>query len=101
MINIKGGIIKVNKYNTRVREIVSDMYVGYSKDKQETLKTLRKVQTKLDNEDGKLTYNDYIKLSKQKTNLQDKIKELEIRIDCMDLVREICLNVCEELNTKT
>lgn len=91
----------MNKYNTRVREIVSDMYVGYSKDKQEVLKTLRKVQTKLDNEDGKLTYNDYIKLSKQKTNLQDKIKELEIRIDCMDLVREICLNVCEELNTKT
>ena len=96
MINIKDGIIKVNKYNTRVREIVSDIYVGYSKDKQETLKTLRKVQTKLDNEDGKLTYNDYIKLS-----LQDKIKELEIRIDCMDLVREICLNTSDELNNKT
>ena len=43
----------MSKYNQRVRESISDLIVGYSKDKQELLKELLAVQTKLDNKDGK------------------------------------------------
>ena len=85
----------MNKYNQRVRESISDLLVGYSKDKQELLKELLAVQTKLDNKDGKLTYTNYLTLSKKKETLQAKINEIEIRLDCLDMVRELCLNIAD------
>ena len=85
----------MSKYNQRVRESISDLIVGYSKDKQELLKELLAVQTKLDNKDGKLTYTNYLTLSKKKETLQAKINEIEIRLDCLDMVRELCLNIAD------
>lgn len=85
----------MSKYNQRVRESISDLIVGYSKDKQELLKELLAVQTKLDNKDGKLTYTNYLNLSKKKETLQAKINEIEIRLDCLDMVRELCLNIAD------
>lgn len=87
----------MSKYNQRVRESISDLIVGYSKDKQELLKELLAVQTKLDNKDGKLTYTNYLTLSKKKETLQAKINELEIRLDCFDMVRELCLNIADTI----
>ena len=69
----------MNKYNQRVRESISDLLVSYSKEKQERLRELWIVQTRLDNEDGKLTYTDYVDLTNKKETLQNKINELEIR----------------------
>lgn len=87
----------MSKYNQRVRESISDLIVGYSKDKQELLKELLAVQTKLDNKDGKLTYTNYLTLSKKKETLQAKINEIEIRLDCLDMVRELCLNIADTI----
>lgn len=85
----------MSKYNQRVRESISDLLVSYSKEKQERLRELWIVQTRLDNEDGKLTYTDYVDLTNKKETLQNKINELEIRLDCLDMVREICLNTAD------
>lgn len=85
----------MNKYNQRVRESISDLLVSYSKEKQERLRELWIVQTRLDNEDGKLTYTDYVDLTNKKETLQNKINELEIRLDCLDMVRELCLNIAD------
>ena len=91
------GSYNTSKYNQRVREAISDLIVGYSKDKQDYLKELLNIQTKLDNKDGTLTYTNYLAYSKEQENLQNKIKELEIKLDCLDLVREICLNIVDEM----
>ena len=86
----------MSKYNNRVRQAISDLYVKYSKEKSKCMEELREVQTLLYNQDGKLLYNDYMALVAKENRINKKIEELDIRIDSMDIAREVCLNAAEE-----
>ena len=86
----------MSRYNNRVRQAISDLYVKYSKEKSKCMEELREVQTLLYNQDGKLLYNDYMALVAKENRINKKIEELNIRIDSMDIAREVCLNAEEE-----
>ena len=60
------------------------------------MEELRKVQTLLYNQDGTLLHNDYMALVEKEKRINKKIEELDIRIDSMDIAREVCLNAAEE-----
>jgi hypothetical protein len=88
--------IILSRYNNRVRQAISDLYVKYSKEKSKYMEELRKVQTLLYNQDGNLLHNDYMALVEKEKRINKKIEELDIRIDSMDIAREVCLNAAEE-----
>ena len=89
----------MDKYYDRVRERVSDLYVQYSKTRQDYSVRLILIEEKL-KETSIITYEQYMSLSAEKEHILERIKELTIRIDCMDIVREICLNTSDELYDK-
>lgn len=85
-----------NKYNTRVRQAISDNYVEYSKTRAMTIRERENVIEKLRAETKTLSYNDYISLQEKADRLSKEIEELNIQIDIWDKAREICLNIAEE-----
>lgn len=55
----------MQKYNTRVREAMSEEYVKSSKKKAKLQRQYEKVLERLDTEASKLCYNEYITLQKR------------------------------------
>ena len=87
----------IEKYNTRVRQAISDSYMEYSKTKAMTEKELENVNERLRCEAKTLPYRDYISLQKKSAMLAQEIVELSIQIDIWDKAREICLNIADEM----
>ena len=85
-----------NKYNTRVRQTISDNYVEYSKTKSMLVRERVNVVERLKLEEKTLSYKDYISLQERADRLAKEIEELNIQIDIWDKAREICLNIAEE-----
>lgn len=87
----------IEKYNTRVRQAISDNYMEYSKTKAMAEKELENVNERLRLEAKTLPYRDYISLQKKSAMLANEIVELSIQIDIWDKAREICLNIADEM----
>lgn len=87
----------VKKYNTKVRQAISDEYVRCSKEKAEAEKEFEKLAVQLANDDGILTHKQYLKLSGDAEYLRRKIEDLGVELDTWDKAREICLNIADEL----
>ena len=87
----------VEKYNTRVRQAISDNYMEYSKTKAMAEREREAVIEKLRAERRTLSYNDYIPLQEKAERLAKEIEELNIQIDIWDKAREICLNIADEI----
>lgn len=87
----------IEKYNTRVRQIISDNYMEYSNKKAMAEKELENVNERLRHESKILPYRDYISLQKKSAMLANEIVELSIQIDIWDKAREICLNIADEM----
>lgn len=85
------------KYNTKVRQAISDKYIECTKIKGEVLRQLEEIAQRLANEKDKLTYSEYLNLKSKAGYLENRIKELNIQIDIWDEAREICLNVADEV----
>ena len=85
-----------NKYNTRVRQAISDELIKCSKRQQEYNMKYHCVMARLASEKDTLPYSQYIQLEAEREFLI-KIQEVEkIKYDIWDKAREICLNVADE-----
>lgn len=87
----------MQKYNTRVREAMSEEYVKSSKKKAQLQRQYEKVLERLDTEVSKLCYNEYITLQKRAEDLKWLYEDEQIRFDTWDKAREICLNIADEV----
>lgn len=87
----------MEKYNTRVRQAMSEEYVKSSKKKSQLQMEYEKVLRRLDTEASKLCYNEYITLKKRAEDLKRQYEDEQIRFDTWDQAREICLNVADEV----
>lgn len=87
----------MEKYNTRVRQAMSEEYVKSSKKKTQLQREYEKVLEQLDIEASKLCYNEYITLQKRAEDLERLYEDEQIRFDIWDKAREICLNVADEV----
>lgn len=87
----------MEKYNTRVRQAMSEEYVKSSKKKAQLQKEYADVLDLLENSKDRLTYREYIALQKQSEDLKRQYEDEQIRFDIWDQAREICLNVADEV----
>lgn len=87
----------MQKYNTRVREAVSEEYVKSSKKKSQLQREYEKVLERLNTEASKLCYNEYITLQKREEDIKRQYEDEQVRLDIWDQAREICLNVADEV----
>ena len=86
----------INKYNTRVRQAISEEYVKCSKRKNDFLNEHVIVSTRLMSEADTLPYTEYKQLEKENEYLLQMIKTEEIKLNIWDMAREICLNIADE-----
>ena len=87
----------MEKYNTKVRQAISDEWVRCSKQKAEMEKEYEKIALQLANDNGILTHKQYLKLSGDAEHLRRKIEDLGVELDTWDKAREICLNIADEM----
>ena len=87
----------MEKYNTKVRQAISDEWVRCSKQRAETGKEYEKIALQLANDNGILTHKQYLKLSGDAEHLRRKIEDLGVELDTWDKAREICLNIADEI----
>lgn len=90
----------MKKYNTLVRQAISDKYVECSKTKSMVIKERQLLISKLELEKETLPYNEYIKLQKKSETMAKDIEELSIQLNVWDVAREICLNVADGYPTE-
>lgn len=88
--------MNIDKYNTRVRQAISEEYVKCSKVKQEFFNAYTVAKVRLESEKDTLSYNEYKRLEEEKEFLFKMMKIEEIKLDTWDKAREICLNVADE-----
>ena len=90
----------INRYNTRVRQAMSDKYVECSKRMQEIerekLEQRRTLERYMAGEET-LTYREYKDLKSSLDCLYSEYRELDIRLAVWDEAREICLNIADEM----
>ena len=88
--------MNINKYNTRVRQAISDELVKCSRRKQEYKNKHACIMVRLASEKDTLPYSEYMQLAKERDFLV-KMQEVEdIKLDIWDMAREICLNIADE-----
>lgn len=90
----------MKKYNTLVRQAISDKYVECSKTKSMVTKERQLIISRLELEKETLPYNEYIRLQKKSEKMAKEIEELSIQINVWDMAREICLNVADDHPTE-
>ena len=88
----------MDKYNTKVRQAISDKYVECSKSRAKAMKESEKISLQLAYETDGLTYKQYLELNNKLVCLNKEIERLGVEIDTWDKAREICLNVADEMN---
>lgn len=87
---------EMKKYNTLVRQAISDKYVECSKTKSMVSKERQLIISRLELEKETLPYNEYIRLQKKAETMAKEIEELSIQLNVWDMAREICLNVADD-----
>ena len=91
----------INRYNTRVRQAISDKYVEANKRKQEISRQLEEQRIELAKfMDGKktLTYKEYIDVKSSIDQLHREDDRVSIEIELWNEAREICLNIADEVD---
>lgn len=90
----------INRYNTRIRQAVSDKYVECGKRQraieQETLELQRKLKNFMDGVE-QLTYQEYVDVRSSIDALDRESRELDIRRAVWDEARELCLDIADEM----
>ena len=88
----------INKYNTRVRQAISDELVKCSRRKQEYTNKHACIRARLYSEKDTLPYSEYMRLVDEREFLV-KMQEVEgIKLDVWNMAREICLNIADEVD---
>ena len=86
----------MNKYNTKVRQAISEEYVKCSKRKQELINEINIITVRLSEADT-LLYKEYKRLETERESLWKEVEVETIKLDVWDMAREICLDVADEL----
>lgn len=89
--------MNIDKYNTRVRQAISDEYIKCSKEKQKLNEQYTCICRRLRDEADTLPYNEYIRLEKETERIFNAIHVVEIELHIWDQAREICLNIADEI----
>lgn len=87
----------MEKYNTRVRQAMSDEYVKCSKRKCQLLREYKEAAERLKIEMDILSYRKYKELECEVDDLKRQYETEKIRLDVWDQAREICLNIADEM----
>ena len=87
-----------NRYNTKVRQAMSDKYKETSKKKAELENELYAISIQLTKDEIKktMTYSEYMELNQQAKVIQTEIDRLNIERDVWDKAREICMDIADE-----
>lgn len=85
------------KYNTRVRQAMSEEYVKSSKKKAQLQRKCEDILESLATGKDNLSYNEYVALEEKARKIQRQYEDEQIRFDIWDQAREICLNVADEV----
>lgn len=86
----------MNKYNTRIRQAISDEYVKCSNEINIIRKDIHLIEDKLKKKDC-YSYAAYIILEKNYENLKRELSKLYIEKETWDKAREICLNIADKM----
>lgn len=87
----------MEKYNTRVRQAMSDEYVKCTKRKCQLSKEYEETMERLKTEKDTLSYREYKELECKAEELQSQYKTEKVRLDVWDQAREICLSIADEV----
>lgn len=88
--------MNIDKYNTHVRQAISDEYIKSSKEKQKLNEQYINICRQLHDGVDTLPYNEYIRLEKETECIFNAIRAVEIELNIWDKAREICLNIADE-----
>ena len=87
-----------NRYNTKVRQAMSNKYKETSKKKKELEDELCLISYHLSSNETKntLTYKEYCDLKQKAETIQREINRLSIENKVWDEAREICMDIADE-----
>ena len=88
----------INKYNTRVRQAMSEQYVSVSKEKTKLENELYAISMQLadPNVKANISYLDYMNLKAKEERMQIKVARLKIEREIWDKARDICIEIADE-----
>lgn len=90
----------LNRYNTRVRQAMSDAYVDCSKRRNKIRHEFNQLQEKLENEKEIIPYAEYKRLCRKLEDLEKEYERLRIEWMTWDKAREICMEIADEMCEK-
>lgn len=90
----------IHKYNTQVRQSMSDAYVECSKELNKLKNELNDICIRLEEGFHTIPHSQWIDLSREKDYLMRKIETLITEQNTWDEAREICLNIADEMCNK-
>ena len=90
----------LNRYNTRVRQAMSDAYVYCSKRRNKIRHEFNQLQEKLENEKKIIPYAEYKRLCRKLEDLEKEYERLRIEWMTWDKAREICMEIADEMCEK-
>ena len=97
---VVGENMDLNRYNTRVRQAMSDAYVDCGKRRQKVRKELDEVKEKVGNGQETISYAEYNRLVAKAVELQREYDKLKIEREVWDMAREICMEIADEMCEK-
>lgn len=86
-----------NRYNTRVRQAMSDKYVDYTWQSNEKHKECQQLENRLFNEQDILTYKEYKMLQRELEECKREYEKLKIQADTWGMARELTMDVADEV----
>ena len=88
----------MNKYNTLVRQAMSDKYVECTKKKCEIGRKYNDLYNLLNSDEGiTLPYETYLKLQKDLEYYDKEHERLKIELDIWFQAREICMEIADDV----
>ena len=97
---VVGENMDLNRYNTKVRQAMSDSYVDCGKRRQKVRKELDEVKEKVGNGQETISYAEYNRLVAKAVELQREYDKLKIEREVWDMAREICMEIADEMCEK-
>ena len=88
---------KINLYNSRVRDLMSQQYRRVSADKQRYMD--RRFELIKLMSDCSVSHRDYINYEKELNNIDQDLVIMNIELNVWDKAREICFEVADEVGT--
>lgn len=87
-----------NRYNTKVRQAMSDKYVKSSQKKKELEDEWCLISQKLSNNETRnaMKYNEYCEMKQKAETIQREINRLSIEREVWDMARELCMDIADE-----